>query len=926
MSEELQNQEPKNQTIKTENTKKEPKKIKRRTIFVLILLAIYIIGSLIVYRADYLETLEIGEEYLEVFIQNQKYKQNIAIVNFVIVFLMVYITNNLIKKGLKQFFDQEKKEMPKLPNKSLALAFALITSAVVSTMFLQKVILFTNCAWFGMDDPTFGMDVGFYMFQAPLIGQLLYYGITLLIILTVYTVIYYIIVFNKYFDGIDGQTLRGNTFIKQLLWNAMLIVIFMAGIVIFNMQNMVINGFLTLDERIDTTLIGAGATDNIKLWGYRIFAVIMILAVYIAIKAFKKNNTKKVIKSLAIVPIYLVCLFVVMVGYNLIFVKGSELEKQKDYIGANIEFTKIAYDIKIEEKDIISTGTITEEEAEKNNEVITNIPVVTEEVAKNNLLQTQTNTGYYTYNKAKSSIYENNLTYISARELDGNHSTEEYTHGYGVAIISATETDEAGNVKYISRDLENQNLKEPRIYYGVENKGPITVGNGKIEFDYPKGATGSAKYTYNGEGGLKLGILDRLCVSLREGKLNVLLANSEDQIMLNRNVIKRAKKVLPYLMYDENPYLIIADDGNLYWVVDAYTVSNEYPYSQKTKIEYGKETKELNYIRNSVKVLVNAFDGDTKFYITDKTDPIAMVYNKMYKDLFKDADQIPEGISKHFTYSEFLYEIQSEMLNLYHDVSADVLYRANDVWEIASYSNLITRTAAKKMKPYYTKVKTETNENGEIGLVIAYNQLGRESLNAYLVGTVEQGKNKLSLYKFTGDSTVLGPMQLDSLIEQDETISKEISSLNVTGTKITKEMIIVPIENTLLYVVPIYQTSLNETNSVPVLKKVAVASGNKIAIGDDLAKAIKNLLSPTGSVSVRVEDNSTIEGLIEQIIRANNNLTESNASTNWEQIGRDIETLQKLIKQLEETKKEEDKNNTAANTTINNTTLDNNTL
>lgn len=173
---------------------------------------------------------------------------------------------------------------------------------------------------------------------------------------------------------------------------------------------------------------------------------------------------------------------------------------------------------------------------------------------------------------------------------------------------------------------------------------------------------------------------------------------------------------------------------------------------------------------------------------------------------------------------------------------------------------------------------------------------------------------------------MLGPMQLDSLTEQDETISKEISSLNVTGTKITKEIIIVPIENTLLYVVPIYQTSLNETNSVPVLKKVVVASGNKIAIGDDISTAIKNLLSPTGSVSVRVEDNSTIEGLIEQIIRANNNLTESNEANSWEQVGRDIEALQKLIKQLEETKKEQDKNKENNNTIENNTVIDQNNI
>lgn len=193
-------------------------------------------------------------------------------------------------------------------------------------------------------------------------------------------------------------------------------------------------------------------------------------------------------------------------------------------------------------------------------------------------------------------------------------------------------------------------------------------------------------------------------------------------------------------MYDENPYLIIGDDGNLYWVIDAYTISNEYPYSQKTKIAYGNETKELNYIRNSIKVVVNAFDGETNFYITDKTDPIAMVYNKMYKELFKDVSQVPNGISKHFTYPEFLYNIQSRVLNLYHDVSADVLYRANDVWEIASYSNLITRSAGAKMKPYYTMCKNEKSNESEIGLVIAYNQYGKESLNAYLVGNVENRK------------------------------------------------------------------------------------------------------------------------------------------------------------------------------------------
>lgn len=469
-------------------------------------------------------------------------------------------------------------------------------------------------------------------------------------------------------------------------------------------------------------------------------------------------------------------------------------------------------------------------------------------------MQRQTRTGYYTYNKAKIALYNDKLAYVAARELDISNEADEYTHGFGAVITSATETDETGNVKYISSNFENAKITEPRIYYGIEKSKTITISDKLQEFDYPKTNIENTTYSYNGNGGISLNFIDRLCIAMKEGKLNLLLQNNESKILLNRNIIERAEKIMPYLLYDEKPYLVIADDGKLYWVIDAYTTSNEFPYSQKTKIAYRNETKEINYIRNSVKVIINAFDGETKFYITDKTDPIAMVYNNMYSALFEDGSKIPNGISKYFTYSEFLYDIQSKMLTMYHDVSPDVLYRRNDVWEIASYSSLTSRTVGAKIKPYYTVVKTKDSDESKLGLVTVYNQYEKESLNAYLVGTIENGENKLSLYKFSVDSTVMGPMQLNSLIEQDETISSEISSLNVTGTKITKEIIIVPIDSTLLYVVPIYQTSLNETNSVPILKKVVVASGNKIAIGDNLSLAVKNLLSPTGSVSVEVED------------------------------------------------------------------------
>ena len=584
-----------------------------------------------------------------------------------------------------------------------------------------------------------------------------------------------------------------------------------------------------------------------------------------AIRAFKKNNTRNVIKSLATIPVYLIMLFVVMSGYNIFFIRGNELDKQKAYISTNINYTKTAYDIKLDESLVSSTGTITEKEAEENDD----------------------------------------LVYISARELDEKNASDVFTHGYGAVIASASETDEAGNIKYISRDFEDKNIKQPRIYYGVSNLDSAIVSKDINEIDYPKGATENESYSYDGDGGVSLGLLDRLCVAVKEGNLSLVLSDKESKILLNRNVIDRAEKIIPYLMYDENPYLVINDEGKLYWVIDAYTVSDEFPYSQKTKVVYKNETKEINYIRNSIKVIVNAFDGETKFYITDKTDPIAMVYNNMYKGLFEDEANSPSDISQYFTYPEFLYNIQSEVITMYHDVSPDVLYRGNDVWQIASYSNLVSSKGSTKMQPYYTMCKTKSSNKRELGLVNIYNQYGKESLNAYLVGTVENGKNKLSLYRFTSENIVVGPMQLDNLIEQDETISSEISSLNVTGTRISKEMIIVPIENTLVYVVPVYQTSLNETNSVPVLKKIIVSSGNKVAIGDTMQNAIKNLLSPSEAVSIEVEDDSTIEGLIDSIIKANNNLTESNNSNDWGQIGRDIETLQSLIGQLKEIRDKE---------------------
>ena len=330
--------------------------------------------------------------------------------------------------------------------------------------------------------------------------------------------------------------------------------------------------------------------------------------------------------------------------------------------------------------------------------------------------------------------------------------------------------------------------------------------------------------------------------------------------------------------------------------------------------------KQINYIRNSVKVLIDAYDGTVKFYITDRNDPIIMAYQKMYKDLFADKDEIiPEDISKQFIYPEYLYKIQAEIIKRYHNIQTDVLYRGDDIWETATRNTTkLLNKSSIEIEPYYTMVKTVDNENITLGLVLPYTQYNKQNLTSYLIGSYENGQAKLSLYRYPSDSNILGTIQLDTQIEQDETISKELETLNITGTKIIRDMVVVPINNTLLYVEPIYQQYMNEENSTPILKKVIVASGNKVAIGNNITEALENLVSKS-AVDIEVEDTETIEGLIQAIIKANNNLKQSNSNNNWEMAGKDMTRLQAFITKLEKLQKENQKeqNNNSVENLIN---------
>ncbi len=927
-------------TNETSNTTKEKKienkksKSKLRMVLVIIFLLIFAGISYVQLRGSYLEYLELGEQYVSVFKTNLIYKYSIMIINFIFLYAVIYFTNKGIQKGLKPFFDKEKRPMPKLLNKSLALVISAVVSFVVSSAFMQKIMLIINGTSFGNQDPIFGLDIAYYMFQKPVIEMLLFYFVILFVGLSLYMALYYVIVFNRFFDGVDGKMLKESIFMKKLMRNIMVIVVGVALITVINTQNVMYGKILTVGDDIEIN--GAGMTEaTVQIVGYIIFAFVIIIFAYRALKAFKESNTSKVLKNLAVIPGYLVVLFLVMLVFDLAYVHSNELDKEKKYISENIKNTKIAYNINIEETNLENSGTITKEEVNNNENVINNIPIISQDSVLEDLQSNQTSTGYFVYPNANLAKYnidgQDKTVYLAPREIKStgrtyNNKTYEYTHGMNEVIASATESTDGGNVKYVQKDVSGKdqkiNISEPRIYFGLETKETIaTNAKNKQEYDYTDENGTDYTSTYNGKAGLKLGFLDRLVLGISKGDVNLAFSNemtNDSKILINRNIISRAKKALPYLIYDENPYTVVTSEGKLVWVLDAYTVSSSYPYSEYTTIAHDNIKEDINYIRNSVKVIIDSYDGTMSFYITDRNDPIAMAYRNIYKDLFKDLDeQIPTDISDHFVYPTFLYNVQADVLKVYHNVKPDVIYRGDDLWDIAKYNtntSKTTKSTGTYMKPYYTTLKTKAGE--QFGLVQMYTPDSKQNIISYLVGTTENGTNTLRMYKFSADSNIVGAMQLDKQIEENETISSELSSLNVTGTKLTKQMIIVPIDNTLLYVEPIYQTMLNESD-VPVLKKVIVASGNKVAIGDSLQKALENLLSQY-AVDVEVENTDDMEGLIEAIIKANQNLTESNKNNDWEMMGKDVKKLQDLITSLEKTKTEEDKKKQQNNTTTNN--------
>ena len=544
------------------------KKFNFRLLLVSIVLLVFSFCSYVSFRAEYLKIREIDEKYVSIFKTN--FYMKIGLFTFVtlVTYIIFYINNRFIKKGLKRFFDEEKKSMPQLPNKSICLIASIIAGITSLKFIYTKFIVCLNAASFVIEDPIFNLDIGFYMFILPFIKIALIYWIIESLIIVIYTAIYYVISINVCFDnGVNMETLKKNTFIKQIKFWAIVFTIFVCGYILVASQDILTGDMLNIKDKNGTSLTGAGLADTfIKLWGYRIFSVVVLISVINIVRNTSSEKFRKAIVSASAIPLYLVVMFGILIYFQEIYVGSSQLDKEKEYIKYNIEATKRAYGIDIIPKNITNYDAITSDITQVNQDVINNIPLFNNEVIEQTLADTQENSIYYEYDTSNLGVYngedgEKKLISLTPREIiddsarSYNNKTFQYTHGYGVVVTDPNIPDKNGYITTIQSDFHNKSsdildINEPRIYYGLKTDNEIIVNSefGE-EFDYPLTSTTYEEYSYNGNSGEHLNFLDRAVIGLDSGNYRLILSkywNKNSKIITTRNILDRAKILLPY--------------------------------------------------------------------------------------------------------------------------------------------------------------------------------------------------------------------------------------------------------------------------------------------------------------------------------------------------------------------------------------------
>ena len=717
------------------------------------------------------------------------------------------------------------------------LALALMTGLIVGQKW-ELLQLYFKAVPFGNADPIFGNDYSFYLFTLPLLnlGKSILWEI--LVILGIGAGLIFFLKQFIYF-GPSGIVMRQEAR-RPLSFLAFYFLILMAMEFHLKQYGLLVGG--------SGVISGIGFADfHGQLPILQAMSVLSLIGAGLSFFIATGRGLKKVTLALTgIGVIYLAGSFYPKVLQNFV-VNPNELIKETPFIEHSISGTLTAYGLDTtESKKLTGAESLNADSIRANRLTIENIRLWDQEPLLDTLGQLQEIRTYYQFNSVDHDRYtidgKYRQTLLSPRELKSENLPNRtwinehltFTHGYGVSLSPVNQITPEGLPVLFIKDIpprSNVDLKveQPEIYFGELSNDHVFVNTGTQEFDYPEGEKNVYK-NYEGSGGFPVSsFIRKALLAARFQTLKILFSddiNSESRVLMYRNITERVLKVAPFLRLDSDPYLVITE-GRMKWIYDAYTVSELFPYSQNIP-QFG------NYVRNSVKVVIDAYEGSMMFYISDPSDPIILTWQKVFPELFKDLSEMSEDLRKHIRYPSDLFTIQAFIYATYHMKTPQVFYNKEDQWEIPEIDN-------KMMEPYYTIMKLPGNKTEEYILMLPFTPSGKSNLSAWMVAQSD-GENygKLIAYTFPKQKLIYGPNQIVARINQDAEVSRQISLWDQRGSKVIQgTMLVIPIEESLIYVRPLYLKA--DAGKIPELKRVIVGYEDTIAMERTLEEALAKI-------------------------------------------------------------------------------------
>ncbi len=800
----------------------------------------------------------------------------------------------------------------KIPFRFKAAAAALI-SVFIGFSFYPNWFTYLQYVWqvpFNISDPIFIKDASFYVFSLPFFTAVWGLAMAIVAVTLLLVALDYLQDFIKDFLVQRGATPLTVKRIPKIKKGAMTHLAILGSLVFVLMA---IRHYLmkySIMYSKQGIVVGAGYTDVVAylpIINFLMVLALLVAAVFYVWIFFRKQLRKRHILIGAVILYILVFVFAptfIPAVVQQLRVEPNELNLEKPYIRHNIDFTRIAYGLDdVEQRNYPAEQNLTADILAGETTTLDNVRLLDWRPLTQTYRQTQEIRLYYDLSGIDIDRYIIDGKYtevmLAPREMNQNQLAENaktwvnehlvYTHGYGVVMSPVNKVTAEGLPTFYIENIPpeyNINISvKPQIYYGEKGNEFVIVNTKQREFDYPKGNT-NEYINYDGPGGVRIGsFLTKLLMAARFADLKILLSSDitdESRIMFNRNIRGRISRITPFLKLDNDPYVVIAD-GKLYWIQDAYTISGNFPYSEKVN--------KINYVRNSVKVVVDAYGGSVDYYVTDKDDPLIQTYARIFPNEFKSFELMPESLKRHIRYPEDLFKIQSTIYSSYHMDDTTVFYNKEDAWE--KTQEIYGQGQKTEVEPYYIIIELPEKDEAEFILMQTFTPLRKDNMVAWLAARSD-GENygKLLVYRFPKDKLVYGPLQIEAKFDQDSEISQQLTLWSQRGSSVTRgNLLVIPIRNSLLYIEPLYLQA--EQGQLPQMKRVLVSDGEKVVMEETLGAALLALFGEK-----TVEDEFSPD-LIADANKFYNGMLEALRSGDWEEFGRNFDGLGKALEQME---------------------------